>query len=50
MPKKLLLFPFGGNARESLLSVFAINEIKQEWDILGFIDDDRRSTGKIVAE
>lgn len=40
MSKKLLLFPFGGNAREALLSIFAINELKQEWDILGFFDDD----------
>jgi sugar O-acyltransferase (sialic acid O-acetyltransferase NeuD family) len=46
MPKKLLLFPFGGNARESLLSVFAINEIRKEWDILGFIDDDQSQHGK----
>jgi sugar O-acyltransferase (sialic acid O-acetyltransferase NeuD family) len=46
MPKKLLLFPFGGNARESLLSVFAINEIRKEWDILGFIDDDQSQNGK----
>jgi sugar O-acyltransferase (sialic acid O-acetyltransferase NeuD family) len=46
MLKKLLLFPFGGNARESLLSVFAINEKKEEWDIVGFIDDDRSQHGK----
>ena len=46
MSKKLLLFPFGGNARESLMSVFAINAGREEWDILGFIDDDRSSHGK----
>ena len=46
MPKKLLLFPFGGNARESLLSVFATNERNKEWDILGFIDDDPSQLGK----
>jgi sugar O-acyltransferase (sialic acid O-acetyltransferase NeuD family) len=40
------LFPFGGNAREALLSVFAINERIKEWDILGFIDDDRSRHGK----
>ncbi len=37
--KKLLLFPFGGNAREALVSIFAMNENKQEWDLLGFVDD-----------
>lgn len=46
MSKKLLLFPFGGNARESLLSVFAINQRKEEWDIVGFIDDDQSQHGK----
>lgn len=46
MSSKLLLFPFGGNARESLMSVFAINERLPEWDILGFIDDDRSMLGK----
>jgi sugar O-acyltransferase (sialic acid O-acetyltransferase NeuD family) len=46
MPKKLLLFPFGGNARESLLSILAINEIQQEWDIAGFLDDNRSLHGK----
>ena len=46
MPKKLLLFPFGGNAKEAILSVLAINEIKQEWDIEGFFDDDRSLHGK----
>jgi sugar O-acyltransferase (sialic acid O-acetyltransferase NeuD family) len=46
MPKKLLLFPFGGNARESLMSIFAINEKKEEWNIVGFIDDDPSRLGK----
>lgn len=46
MPKKIILFPFGGNARESLLSIFAINHIKNQWDIIGFIDDDSSTWGK----
>jgi sugar O-acyltransferase (sialic acid O-acetyltransferase NeuD family) len=45
-PKKLLLFPFGGNAREALISVFAINSVRPEWDIVGFFDDDRSVHGK----
>jgi sugar O-acyltransferase (sialic acid O-acetyltransferase NeuD family) len=45
MPKKLLLFPFGGNAREALLSVFAMNEREKEWDVIGFIDDDQSRHG-----
>ena len=44
--KDLVLFPFGGNARESLISIFAINNVNREWDISGFIDDDRSLVGK----
>lgn len=46
MSKQLLLFPFGGNAREALISIFAINSIRSEWDILGFLDDDHSVHGK----
>lgn len=46
MLKDLLIFPFGGNAREALLSIFAINALKKEWRILGFIDDDKSNWGK----
>jgi sugar O-acyltransferase (sialic acid O-acetyltransferase NeuD family) len=45
MPKKIILFPFGGNAREALMSVFAINAVKKKWDVLGFIDDDPSTHG-----
>jgi sugar O-acyltransferase (sialic acid O-acetyltransferase NeuD family) len=46
MSKKLLLFPFGGNAREAVISVLAINAIKQEWDLAGFIDDNSSQHGR----
>lgn len=46
MPNKLFLFPFGGNAKESLLSLFAINALRKEWDILGFLDDDSAQHGR----
>jgi sugar O-acyltransferase (sialic acid O-acetyltransferase NeuD family) len=46
MAKEILLFPFGGNARESLISILAINNVKREWNILGFIDDDPSLLGK----
>ena len=49
MPKKLLLFPFGGNARESLVSIFAINEKCKEWDLLGFVDDNISMHGKVCC-
>lgn len=43
---KLVLFPFGGNAREALISVCAQNEKTRTWDVLGFIDDDTGNHGK----
>lgn len=43
---ELLLFPFGGNAREAYLSVLAQNRIKQTWHVQGFIDDDKALWGK----
>ena len=46
MSKKLLIFPFGGNARESLISILAINETAQEWNVVGFVDDDHSLHGK----
>ena len=47
MPKKLILFPFGGNAREALTVIRDINKIKREWEVFGFIDDDPKTWGKI---
>lgn len=46
MSKKLLLFPFGGNAREALLAIFATNEVEEQWDVLGFVDDDHSRHGE----
>jgi sugar O-acyltransferase (sialic acid O-acetyltransferase NeuD family) len=46
MLKKLLLFPFGGNAKEILTSIIALNKIKPEFDIMGFIDDNPKTWGQ----
>jgi sugar O-acyltransferase (sialic acid O-acetyltransferase NeuD family) len=46
MLKQLLLFPFGGNAKESLLSIFAINAICCEWNVVGFVDDEPSLRGR----
>jgi len=40
MTKKIIIFPFGGNAREALLSILAINKTRKEWDVIGFVDDE----------
>lgn len=44
--KDLLIFPFGGNAQESLLAVQSINKYRPVWNVLGFIDDDKSQWGK----
>ena len=38
--KKILLFPFNGNAREAISIINDSNTFRQEWEIMGFIDDD----------
>lgn len=38
--KKILLFPFNGNAREAISIINDSNTFRQEWEIIGFIDDD----------
>jgi sugar O-acyltransferase (sialic acid O-acetyltransferase NeuD family) len=45
--KDLIIFPFGGNARESLLAIQAQNAIRPSWNVVGFIDDDERLWGRI---
>lgn len=43
--KKILLFPFNGNAREALSTIEAINRQCPFWTVLGFVDDDPRKKG-----
>jgi sugar O-acyltransferase (sialic acid O-acetyltransferase NeuD family) len=45
----LLLFPFGGTAREALLAVLEQNTVKKTWNVLGFVDDDKSLWGKTLC-
>lgn len=45
-PQQILIFPFGGNAREALMIIIAQNQIKRQWRILGFVDDNLSLKGK----
>ncbi len=49
MPNKIILFPFGGNAREALSTIIDINAIKKTWKVIGFVDDDQSNHGKEFA-
>jgi len=48
--KKLLLFPFNGNAREAASVVEAINAQQPTWQLLGFIDDDPTTHGQRLSD
>lgn len=37
--KDIILFPFGGNAREAVQVIEGINRNEKTWNLLGFIDD-----------
>ena len=46
MVKKIILFPFGGNAREALSVIEAINRRKKTWQVIGFLDDNQDVWGR----
>ncbi len=46
MTTDLLIFPFGGNAKEALIAILAQNSMKPTWNVLGFIDDDAHLWGQ----
>lgn len=43
--KRLILFPYNGNAREALSVIDAINAVAPTWEVLGFMDDHPPSAG-----
>lgn len=48
MLKKLVIIGAGGVGRESALIVEDINDISNEWDLLGFVDDNISLNGKYI--
>ena len=46
MPKPLLLFPFGGTAREALAVILSSAELSRQWNVLGFVDDRKEAKEK----
>ncbi len=48
--KDLLLFPFGGNAREALIAILAQNAIEPRWNVLGFIDDNEQCWSRTFCD
>ena len=48
--KKVTIIGAGGFARETLWVFRDANEEKNEWEILGFIDDNKETHGKIICD
>lgn len=49
MRKKLIIFPFGGNGREAAAQVTGSATLKEEWELVGFVDDDPTVHGREVC-
>ena len=48
MLKKLMIIGTGGVGRETALIVEDINKVSKEWNLLGFIDDNKELQGKSI--
>lgn len=47
--KKLILFPYNGNAREAVTVIAAVNGVAPQWQLLGFVDDNPAHKGRQFA-
>lgn len=47
-PRKLVIIGAGGFAREVAWLVNDINDVRNEWELVGFIDENLNSHGKII--
>lgn len=45
----LIIFPYGGNAKEAVSVIEAINRVSKQWNIIGFIDDNKDLKGETFA-
>jgi len=50
MKKKILIFSAGPAGREINQLILNINKFKSEWDVVGFVDDDKNKIGKKIDE
>lgn len=48
--KDLILFPFGGNAKEAVSAVRALNVTCEQWNLLGFVDDNPNTWDKSLLD
>ena len=48
MKKKVLIFSAGSAGRDILQLITTINKIKNEWNVIGYVDDDTKKIGKVI--
>ena len=48
MKKKILIFSAGSAGREIFQLISSINKFKDEWEVIGYVDDDVNKVDKII--
>ena len=48
MKKKILIFSAGSAGREVFQLILNINKLKNEWEVIGYVDDDKNKIGKTI--
>ena len=48
MKKKILIFSAGSAGREVFQLILSINKLQNEWEVIGYVDDDSNKIGKII--
>ena len=47
--KKIAIYGAGGFGRETACLIHTINEVKPQWELIGFFDDNPSLKGKMVS-
>ena len=50
MKKKILIFSAGSTGREIFQLISSINKFKDEWEVIGYVDDDVNKVDKIIDD
>ena len=48
MKKKIVIFSAGSAGREVFQLILNINKLKNEWEVIGYVDDDKNQVGKTI--
>ena len=48
MKKKIVIFSAGSAGREVFQLILNINKLKNEWEVIGYVDDDKNKIGKTI--